>query len=777
MTSIEFLGLPLEIPLIGQKGTFGDLTYTISNNEVTITGVTNSAFGHLVIPSTIANLPVTTIDGAWTPFAQIEEITIPHSVTTINVTAFSNLNTLKRFRVDPNNPNYTSLDYVLFNKDKTKLIRYPVKHPVYIYHVPFTVKTIGREAFKNCHELKYVYLEGQYGVYNTGARFFTTSPSKFSNVTTIEDEAFASSGVTRFTVAHSITNLGDKIFSNCLGLNEITFNRVPSPLPPNLAPDNTDLRMYNYGRPTVNTNLLGVWRRLHEAYPSSQIIILEQHYEQLITFPPFPSYKGTTDAPFPLNATASSGLPVTYTSSDTSVATINGNIVTITGTGTTTITASCGDAQWQFAYSKQTLTVSKKAQVITFFAFDTELLTTDAPFPLNATASSGLPVTYTSSDTSVATINGSIVTITGIGTTTITASQNGNFEWGQASPVSFNITVEVDPFVDKFNYVIENNKVTILGFPKESEGSLNIPSVINFLPVVAIDKDAFSDCTLLTSVHIPNSIEIIRDRAFRNCTSMESIFIPNSVTNIRSEAFRNCSSLYSVRIPDSVVSMSTRTFYDCISLTNAVLSRKLKQIGSHSFYNCKSLRQIDIPDAVSVIGRNAFQLCGSLESIIIPDNLTTISERAFQSCPKIETIVIGRNVGSIGDYAFYPFGPSSLVSVYFQGSVKPSLGLSVFPDSIYTLKARAGFGSTFAGKNVTQEMRIKSTSMDTSNNLRIETDALNTTGLKVLHTSSLNSPFTEVTGVTKEGEGTVTIPAGNSAAQGTSGFYKVIYQE
>jgi hypothetical protein len=137
----------------------------------------------------------------------------------------------------------------------------------------------------------------------------------------------------------------------------------------------------------------------------------------------------------------------------------------------------------------------------------------------------------------------------------------------------------------------------------------------------------------------------------------------------------------------------------------------------------------------------------------------------------VTSITIPESVISIESSAFYEC--TSLTSVTFLGA-PPSVGSSAFP--ITNFKARAGFGSSLLGKAVIQEMRIKSTSMDTSNNLRIETDALNTTGLKVLHTASLNSPFTEVTGVTKEGTGRVIIPASAGLLNANSGFFRVVYE-
>ncbi len=142
-------------------------------------------------------------------------------------------------------------------------------------------------------------------------------------------------------------------------------------------------------------------------------------------------------ANFNLTATASSGLTVTYTSSNPAVATVSGNTVTIVGVGTTTITASqAGNASVAPATDvTQTLAVNQATQTISFAALPNKLLT-DVPFALTATASSGLTVSYTSSNTAVATVSGNTVTIVGLGSTIITASQSGNANYAAATSVN-----------------------------------------------------------------------------------------------------------------------------------------------------------------------------------------------------------------------------------------------------------------------------------------------------------------------------------------------------
>jgi N-acetylneuraminic acid mutarotase len=150
----------------------------------------------------------------------------------------------------------------------------------------------------------------------------------------------------------------------------------------------------------------------------------------------------TTDEPFQLSASATSSLAITYTSSNTDVATIAGDMVTIVGAGTTTVTANQpGNNHFNAAVSvPHDLIVSKVDQTITFNPLDAKTFT-DPSFDLTATATSGLPLAYTSSDTDVATIDGSTVTILGAGTATITASQAGNNSYNAAVNVDRVLTI------------------------------------------------------------------------------------------------------------------------------------------------------------------------------------------------------------------------------------------------------------------------------------------------------------------------------------------------
>ncbi len=136
-------------------------------------------------------------------------------------------------------------------------------------------------------------------------------------------------------------------------------------------------------------------------------------------------------------------LPVSYTVSDSTIATVLNGVVTVKRAGTVIITASQeGDSTYLPAATvSRTLTINKMAQSISFNALPAVTLGDAAPVVLNATASSGLPVTYTVSDSTIATIKNGVVTIIRDGSVIITASQSGDSAYLPATPVVRTLTI------------------------------------------------------------------------------------------------------------------------------------------------------------------------------------------------------------------------------------------------------------------------------------------------------------------------------------------------
>lgn len=154
-----------------------------------------------------------------------------------------------------------------------------------------------------------------------------------------------------------------------------------------------------------------------------------------------PIHLGTPS--FPLQAVSNSGLPVTFTSSNPAVASISGNVLSPAGAGEARITASQpGNTDFLPAPSvEHLLTVAGTSQTIAFPAPERQTFG-NLPLPLVATASSGLAVSFTSSDPAVAAVNGNVLTLVAPGTIILTAKQPGNLTYGPAAEVSHSLAID-----------------------------------------------------------------------------------------------------------------------------------------------------------------------------------------------------------------------------------------------------------------------------------------------------------------------------------------------
>jgi len=168
------------------------------------------------------------------------------------------------------------------------------------------------------------------------------------------------------------------------------------------------------------------------------------------------------ESPFTLSATSTSGLSMTFSSSNLFVATITGSSCSLRAVGTSLITAQAGNSTYAPANFTRTLTVSKGNQSITFNPIPEKYLG-DPDFNLTATASSGLTVSYSSDNPAVATVSGNIVHIVGVGSTVITASQTGNSNWFPAADVPQTLVVNNPTGTEDINAPAKNFNLYALG--------------------------------------------------------------------------------------------------------------------------------------------------------------------------------------------------------------------------------------------------------------------------------------------------------------------------
>ncbi|RYZ52020.1 MAG: hypothetical protein EOP49_10485, partial [Sphingobacteriales bacterium] len=227
----------------------------------------------------------------------------------------------------------------------------------------------------------------------------------------------------------------------------------------------------------------------YNAAPEVGQLLTVNKASQTITFNALPD-KSTADADFALTASSTSGLPVSYSSSDPGVATITPpNTLHIVGAGNTMITASqAGDDNYLPAtpvdQNQFISNASLQNQTITFPAI-ADAVYGDAPVVLNASASSNLTVTYSSDNANVATVSGNTLVITGVGTATITASQAGDAAYNPAPDETQTFTVT--PKELTITGVIANDK----NYNGNTDATLDL-SGASLVGVVGADDVTFS---------------------------------------------------------------------------------------------------------------------------------------------------------------------------------------------------------------------------------------------------------------------------------------------
>lgn len=175
-----------------------------------------------------------------------------------------------------------------------------------------------------------------------------------------------------------------------------------------------------------------------------------------------------------------------------------------------------------------------------------------------------------------------------------------------------------------------------------------------FINVKKVPKEMFYEWNLLTSVTLPNSIEIIEEFAFQGCVKLSHVSLSDHLVTIKNNAFYGCSSLTEISIPESVTTIGTYAFYDCEKLASPIiLPQGLKEFGSYVFYNCKSIPHVTfLGNNLTSIGSKSFQNCSSIDSIVIPEGITDINYDLFHGCTSLSSVVLPSSLKQIWGGAF-----------------------------------------------------------------------------------------------------------------------------
>ena len=644
------------------------ISVTIPNS---VTEIGSSAF------SGCANLTSITIPGSVTSIGKyafsgcesLISVTIPKSVTKISYNVFNGCTSLTAINVATENQNYVSVNGVLYNIDKTVLICYPAGKKDKNYKIPDGVTSIGSFAFNGCASFTSITIPSSVTSIRISAFedcSSLTSVTIPNSITSIGDSAFEGcASLTSITIPNGVTYISDDAFSGCTSLSSITI------------PDSvTSIRSSAFGGCTslssitipssvtsIGSSAFGGCASLttinvatgNQNYVSVNGVLYNKDKTTIMRYPAGKKEK---------NYRISDG--VTCIDGDAFESCTSLTSITIPD-GVTSIR----DSTFEGCTSLTNITIPDGVRSLGNWTFEDCKSLTGITIPNSVDGIYAGVFNGCSSLTSI-TIPDSVRTITGEA-----------FE-GCTSLTTINVATGNQNYVSVNGVLYDDDKTAIICYPAgKKDKNYKILDGVTW-----IGSSAFSGCTSLTSITIPNSVTFIPDNAFSGCTSLSSITIPDGVTSIGNWAFKDCTSLASVTIPSSVTETGYCSFIGCTSLTainvatgnqnyvsvNGVLYNKDKtaiicypagkkdknykmpdgvtSMGVYAFSGCANLTNITIPDSVTGIGDSAFSGCTSLTGITIPDSVEFIGYEVFFDCMNLTGITIPSSVTRIRNHAF-----------------------------------------------------------------------------------------------------------------------------
>lgn len=689
--------------------TFGMLTYQISNGMVTITDCDESASGTIDIPSTIECYPVTAIgDNAFGLCAQLSEIKIPESVTSIADYAFSDCtsltcinipqnvayigllpfnscSSLEIINIDANNQKFSSDNGILFNKEKTELIYYPLGKTENNYDIPSNVTTISDWSFYSSTAL--------------------TSINIPDSVTTIGDYVFCST-LTSVEIPDSVTAIGNNAFDVCFHLTNVNVspenNYFKSEDGILLNKNGTKIYCYPKAKPNEAYSIPNTVQSINDfqfyecnnlktvAIPESvtnigdfafcqcwnlESVTMQNRIES-IERSAFNNCTKLKNISVPESLT-SIGEEAFWNTGITSF-TIPSKVTEIGENAFYTcddlISINVDDANEVFT-SKDGVLFSKDYSELIFYPEGKKDNTYSIPDTVTniherafstcqSLESISIPASVSKIGSEAFSFCGSLnsvnipKSITSIGDSAFeycdnlklkVYSNSYGYNYAKDNNIPCVIMDVVVP-IESLTYTITNDEVTITGCDHSASGTLEIPSTIEGYPVTAIGENAFSDSPLIYKITLPDSVTTINYGAFWGC-GFTSIDLSKNVKTIANETFNFCDNLVSINVDsqneyykslDGVLFNKDQTiilyYPQSKQDENYIIPNTVQTIQSHTFMNCKNLRSVTIPDSVTTIIDNSFVDSYSLLSINISKNVTAIGYHSFDYCQNLESI-------------------------------------------------------------------------------------------------------------------------------------------
>ena len=214
-----------------------------------------------------------------------------------------------------------------------------------------------------------------------------------------------------------------------------------------------------------------------------------------------------------------------------------------------------------------------------------------------------------------------------------------------------------------------------------------ITSIVIPESIELIDAFAFNICSNLTELNIPASVIYIDEEAIVSCSALERInvaeanpvyksvdgvvytkdgktlvkypmgkkdevfSIPAGVMNIEEDAFANTVNLKKVILPEGMTKVDVFAFNACASVEEIVLPSTIQEVLGHAFYYCTSLKTINLPEGLHTIHSSAFAHCSSLQEVHLPSTLLALGSSVFANSG-MRTFIMPNSVVEMGSMTF-----------------------------------------------------------------------------------------------------------------------------
>ena len=694
---------------VGEHSLGMEYTLSADGSYYILTGMGTCKDSHVKIPEIYEGLPVREIgEGALTDAGSV--ITISKNICVIHENAFGRILNLFAIWVDEENVHFCSDENgVLYSKEQDVLIKVPQdasfsQIPQSVTHIgnyafagmsfssitiPCGVVSIGDYAFCHCYSLEEVAILGDLtsiGEYSFDFCQKLKAIDLPNSLTSIGGYAFNScSALTAIALPNGLESIGERAFAQS-GLTEITIPGSVTTMGRYAFQNcgSMTATVIEHGVTTVGSGAFETCRSLVAVELPNSVTMIEQ-----FAF----SYTGLKEIRIPDSVTDIGWGAFQGCAALTEVSLLN---------GVTNIQMQAFDS----CTSLVSITIPESVTSIGYNAFS------------NCTA------------------------LEEILFNAVLVENVGGYAFNKAGINAHGITVTV------------GNQVTqIPTFLFSPSSAANAPKIVQVefetgSSCTTIADYAFTNCTYLTSINLPESITSIGYGAFKGCTSLTGITIPEYVTSIGGDAFDNCTALVEIHYNATDINDEFYAFDNAgtngsgITLTignrvknipaylfSASITPKIVRvefeensnctsIGNQAFAGCTNLSSIALPDSLTSIGSYAFESCSALKSITIPDHVTFIGNNAFCNCTALVEInfnainmddmtdtsnvfdkaganssgirvTIGEQVTKIPSYLFWPSSTSAvpnIAEVVFAGESKcESIGTFAFGQSKFSI--------------------------------------------------------------------------------------------